>query len=74
MSDTGTRCDGNPKERWITEVLFEGLRKDMGLDLCLESNVEGFKGLRIFENLGPFNYLLFARKKNYSENNLIKCF
>lgn len=43
MNDTGNRYNGNSSDG-ITDVVFEGLRKDMGLDLCLKSVVEEFKG------------------------------
>lgn len=43
MNDTDNRYNGNSSDG-ITDVVFEGLRKDMGLDLCLKSIVEEFKG------------------------------
>lgn len=35
---------GIPRIDGGTEVVFEGLRKETALDLCLKSKVEGFKG------------------------------
>lgn len=32
ISDTDNRCDGNFRSRWITDMVIEGLRKEMGLD------------------------------------------
>lgn len=44
ISDTNNRCNGNFQGRWITEVVIEDLRKEMGLDICLKNSVDGFKG------------------------------
>lgn len=53
MNDTDNRGDGNSKDRWIPEVLFEGLRKEMGLDLCLKEVLKNLKDVLI-----PFSVYL----------------
>lgn len=43
MSDTDNRRHANFKDKWIKEVVsHEDLRKEMGLDLHLKSDVKGY--------------------------------
>lgn len=36
MDDTDNRCNGDSKDKWVTEVVIESLSKEVEFDKCLK--------------------------------------